>query len=45
MAIVRGADVVTSPSPTEVLRTDDVLVVIGSEQGLSELGALLSGQG
>ena len=45
VAIVRGADVVTSPSPTEVLRTDDVLVVIGSEQGLSELGALLSGQG
>jgi TrkA domain protein len=44
VAIVRGADVVTSPTPTEVLRADDVLVVIGSEQGLSELGALLSGQ-
>ena len=44
VAVVRGADVVTSPTPTEVLRADDVLVVIGSEQGLSELGALLSGQ-
>lgn len=44
VAVVRDNDVVTSPSPAEVLRADDVLVVIGSEQGLSELGARLAGQ-
>ncbi|MFC5998965.1 cation:proton antiporter regulatory subunit [Quadrisphaera sp. GCM10027208] len=43
VAIVRGADVVTSPGPGDVLRTGDVLVVIGSEQGLEQLGALLAG--
>ncbi len=44
VAVVRDNDVVTSPAPSEVLRADDVLVVIGSEQGLSELGARLAGQ-
>jgi TrkA domain protein len=44
VAIVRGADVVTSPAPAEVLRADDVLVVIGSEQGLAQLGARLAGE-
>ncbi len=44
VAIVRGSDVVTSPAPGEVLRAEDVLVVIGSEEGLSALGARLSGE-
>ena len=44
VAIVRGADVVTSPAPAEVLRADDVLVVIGSEEGLAQLGARLAGE-
>ncbi len=44
VAVVRGAEVVTSPTPSEVLRADDVLVVIGSEQGLSQLGSRLTGE-
>lgn len=45
VAVVRDADVVTAPGPAEVLRPGDVLVVIGSEHGLEQLGALLSGEG
>jgi len=42
VAVVRDADIVTSPAPTEVLRGGDVLVVIGSQQGLEQLDTLLS---
>ncbi len=42
VAVVRGADIVTSPEPTEVLRAGDVLVVIGSQHGLEQLDTLLS---
>lgn len=42
VAVVRDADVVTSPDPQEVLRGGDVLVVIGSRQGLEQLETLLS---
>jgi TrkA domain protein len=42
VAVVRGPDVVTSPEPSELLRADDVLVAIGSGQGLAELTALLT---
>lgn len=45
VAVVRDADVVTSPEPHEVLHAGDVLVVIGSQQGLEQLGALLAGRG
>lgn len=45
VALVRGAEVVTSPGPQEVLHGDDVLVVIGSAPGLEQLDALLTGQG
>lgn len=42
VAVVRDADVVTSPDPQDVLRGGDVLVVIGSKQGLEQLDTLLS---
>ncbi len=35
VAIVRGADVVASPGPAEILRAHDVLVVIGTEDGIT----------
>lgn len=34
VAIVRGDEVLASPRPAEVLRADDVLVVIGTEDGI-----------
>ncbi|GAB2679271.1 cation:proton antiporter regulatory subunit [Thalassiella azotivora] len=43
VAVVRGPDVVTSPEPSQPLRGGDVLVVIGSQAGLEQLEALLSG--
>jgi len=42
VAIVRGSDVITSPSPSEVLHAGDLLVAIGSQQGLDQLADLLS---
>lgn len=44
VAVVRASDIVTSPGPQEVLHADDVLVVIGSEQGLEQLDTLLTGR-
>lgn len=44
VAVVRSTDIVTSPEPHEVLHAGDVLVVIGSEDGLEQLDALLSGR-
>jgi len=43
VAIVRGADVVPSPSPGDELRAGDVLVAIGSGAGLEQLDRRLSG--
>ncbi len=43
VAIVRGADVVPSPSPADQLRAGDVLVAIGSGTGLEQLDRRLSG--
>lgn len=45
VAVVRGSEVVTSPTPQEVLRPGDVLVVIGSGPGLEQMGRLLTGEG
>ncbi|CAN5298499.1 cation:proton antiporter regulatory subunit [soil metagenome] len=42
VAVVRGEQVVTSPSPQETLRARDVLVVIGSAEGLDALATLLA---
>lgn len=35
VAIVRGEDVIASPTPNEVLREGDVLVVIGTHDGIA----------
>jgi TrkA domain protein len=35
VAIVRGEDVIASPPPDEVLRAGDVLVVIGTHEGIA----------
>ena len=35
VAIVRDEDVLASPGPSETLRRDDVLVVIGTEDGIA----------
>ena len=43
VALVRGADVVPSPGPEDVLRGGDVLVVIGSGAGLEQLERHLAG--
>jgi K+:H+ antiporter subunit KhtT len=45
VAIVRGADVVPSPGPADLLHAGDVLVAIGSDRGLEQLDQRLSGQG
>lgn len=44
VAIVRGSEVVTSPTPQERLREDDVLVAIGSGEALERFGSLLAGE-
>ena len=44
VAIVRGAEVVTSPAPDEVLRAGDVLVVIGSREGLEAIARIVAGE-
>jgi len=41
VAIVRHDDVVASPTPQEVLRAMDVLVVIGTSEGISQLRTLI----
>ncbi|COW82938.1 TrkA domain-containing protein [Mycobacterium tuberculosis] len=35
VAIVRDEDVLASPGPTDVLRAGDVLIVIGTEDGIA----------
>lgn len=44
VAVVRGADVVPSPGPEQVLEAGDVLVVIGSASGLEQLDRRLAGR-
>ena len=44
VAIVRDSDVVPSPGPQDVLRAGDVLVAIGSADGLATLEHRLAGQ-
>ena len=44
VAIVRDADVVPSPTPADHLQAGDVLVAIGSSEGLEQLDRRLSGQ-
>jgi TrkA domain protein len=42
VAIVRGTEVIPSPAPTEVLRLDDVIVSVGTRDGLDALDKLLA---
>ena len=44
VAVVRGADVLPSPGPDQVLQAGDVLVAIGSGAGLADLDRRLSGR-
>jgi TrkA domain protein len=44
VAVVRGSDVVPSPSPADELRAGDVLVAIGSAAGLEQLDRRLAGR-
>ncbi len=41
VALVRGTEVVASPSPAEVLLAGDVLVVIGTAEGLEGMTAII----
>jgi K+:H+ antiporter subunit KhtT len=43
VAIVRGDLVVASPTPDEVFRAGDVLVVIGTHEGIAGVQAIISG--
>lgn len=41
VAIVRGDDVIASPTPDEILRAGDVLVVIGTHEGIAAVGRIV----
>jgi TrkA domain protein len=43
VAIVHGEEVVASPPPTEPLQAGDVLVVIGTANGIDGVRAILHG--
>ncbi|MGW0366122.1 cation:proton antiporter regulatory subunit [Streptomyces sp. NPDC002990] len=43
VAIVRGADIVASPTPREILQGGDVLVVIGTHEGVTGVEEILRG--
>ncbi|MBC9728259.1 cation:proton antiporter regulatory subunit [Streptomyces sp. TRM68367] len=43
VAIVRGEEVIVSPKPEEVLRSGDVLVVIGTREGIAGVDRIIQG--
>lgn len=43
VAIVRGADVIASPNPDQVLRPADVLVVVGTREGIDGVKRIIQG--
>lgn len=43
VAIVRGAEVIPSPTPAVVLNPGDTIVAVGTREGLAALGHLLAG--
>lgn len=43
VAVVRGEDVIASPTPDEVIRAGDVLVVIGTRAGITSVKQILRG--
>lgn len=42
VAVVRGDDVIASPSPDEVLRAGDILVVIGTSEGIAGVTGIVT---
>jgi TrkA domain protein len=42
VAILRGKDVIASPTPSEILRMDDLIVAVGTREGLDKLDKLLA---
>jgi len=43
VAIVRGGQVLASPTPAEVLHTGDILVVIGTDAGIAGVREIIQG--
>lgn len=43
VAVVRGKDVIASPGPDQVLRAGDVLVVIGTPDGIDRVQRIVAG--
>ncbi|MGW0819202.1 cation:proton antiporter regulatory subunit [Streptomyces viridiviolaceus] len=43
VAIVRGEGVIASPKPEEVLRAGDVLIVIGTREGIAGVDRIIQG--
>ncbi|GGW62124.1 cation:proton antiporter regulatory subunit [Streptomyces xantholiticus] len=43
VAIVRGEDVIAPPMPDEVLQAGDVLVVIGTREGIADVDEIIQG--
>ncbi|UQA92029.1 cation:proton antiporter regulatory subunit [Streptomyces halobius] len=43
LAIVRGKDVIASPGPDQVLRAGDVLVIIGTREGIAGVEQIVQG--
>jgi TrkA domain protein len=43
VAIVRGEDVIASPGPAQTLRAGDILVVIGTQQGITGVEHIIAG--
>jgi TrkA domain protein len=42
VAIVRGDEVIASPGPAEIIEAGDVLVVIGTEGGISGVDRIVN---
>lgn len=42
VAVLRGKDVIPSPTPQEILRMDDMIVAVGTREGLDALDRLLA---
>lgn len=42
VAILRGKEVIASPTPQEILRLDDLIVAVGTREGLDALDRLLA---
>ncbi|WP_338895185.1 cation:proton antiporter regulatory subunit [Streptomyces sp. TG1A-60] len=43
VAVVRGEDVIASPGPGQTLRAGDILVVIGTREGIADVQRIIQG--